>query len=82
MATLELKNLHVALEDGTLVTETDDLDVEPLADGLEEAIEPPYRAEAGRRERGQGRSPTTRSSASRPPWRRWAATSSPAAVRA
>jgi hypothetical protein len=42
----------VALEDGTLVTETEDLDVEPLADGLEASIQPPYRAEAVRREDG------------------------------
>ena len=44
--------IFVALGDGTLVTETDDLDVEPLADGLEETIEPPYRAEAIRRADG------------------------------
>jgi hypothetical protein len=42
----------VALADGTLVTETDDLDVEPLADALETTIQPPYRAEAVRRDDG------------------------------
>jgi hypothetical protein len=42
----------VALEDGTLLAETDDLDVEPLADALETSIQPPYRAEAVRREDG------------------------------
>jgi hypothetical protein len=42
----------VALGDGTLVTETDDLDVEPLADALETTIQPPYRAEAVRRDDG------------------------------
>ncbi len=39
----------VALEDGILLAETDDLDVEPLADALEASIQPPYRAEAVRR---------------------------------
>lgn len=39
----------VALEGGTLLAETDDLDVEPLADALEGSIGPPYRAEAVRR---------------------------------
>ncbi len=39
----------VALPDGTLLAETDDLDVEPLADALEASVEPPYRAEAVRR---------------------------------
>ena len=42
----------VALEDGTLVTETEDFDVEPLADALEASIQPPYRAEAVRRDDG------------------------------
>jgi hypothetical protein len=42
----------VALPDGTLVTETDDLDVEPLADALEASVQPPYRAEAVRRPDG------------------------------
>ncbi len=44
--------VFVALEDGALIAETDDLDVEPLADALEATIEPPYRAEAVRREDG------------------------------
>lgn len=35
----------VALADGTLLTETDDLEVEPLAEALEGALQPPYRAE-------------------------------------
>ncbi len=35
----------VALPDGTLIAETDDLDVGPLADALEGALQPPYRAE-------------------------------------
>jgi len=39
----------VALEGGILLAETDDLDVEPLADALEASIQPPYRAEAVRR---------------------------------
>ena len=52
VATVEAPDLEgdeaafVALEDGTLLTETDDLDVEPLADALEASIQPPYRAEA------------------------------------
>jgi len=36
----------VALADGTLIAETEDLDVEPLADALDAALQPPYRAEA------------------------------------
>ncbi len=44
--------VFVALEDGTLLSETDDLDIEPLADALERTIEAPYRAEAVRREDG------------------------------
>jgi hypothetical protein len=39
----------VALPDGTLVAETDDLDLAPLADALEASVQPPYRAEAVRR---------------------------------
>jgi len=39
----------VALPDGTLLAETDDLDVGPLADALDASVEPPYRAEAVRR---------------------------------
>jgi hypothetical protein len=42
----------VALPDGTLITETDDLDVEPLADVLEASVQPPYRAQAIRRPDG------------------------------
>jgi hypothetical protein len=42
----------VALPDGTLLAETDDLDVEPLADALEASVQPPYRAEAVRRPDG------------------------------
>ena len=42
----------VALPDGTRVTETDELDVEPLADALEGSLQPPYRAEAVRRSDG------------------------------
>jgi len=42
----------VALLDGTVLAETDDLDVERLADALEASIEPPYRAEAVRRTDG------------------------------
>jgi hypothetical protein len=42
----------VALPDGTLITETDDLDVGPLADVLEASIQPPYRAGAVRRPDG------------------------------
>ena len=42
----------VALPDGTLITETDDLDLEPLADVLEGSVQPPYRAEAVRRPDG------------------------------
>jgi hypothetical protein len=58
VATVEAPDLEgdeavfVALEDGTLVTETDDLDVEALADALERTIEAPYRAEAVRRDDG------------------------------
>ena len=40
----------VTLEDGSVLAETDDLDLEPLADALEGSIAPPYRAEAVRRE--------------------------------
>ena len=36
--------------DGTVLAETDDLDVEPLADALEASLAPPYRAQAVRRE--------------------------------
>jgi hypothetical protein len=39
----------VALEDGTLLAETDGLDVVPLADALEGQLRAPYRAEAVRR---------------------------------
>lgn len=39
----------VALPDGTLLAETEDLDVAPLADALEASVQPPYRAEAVRR---------------------------------
>ena len=42
----------VALPDGTLITETEDLDVAPLADVLEASVQPPYRAEAVRRPDG------------------------------
>jgi hypothetical protein len=42
----------VALPDGTLLTETDDLEVGPLADALEASLQPPYRAEAIRRPDG------------------------------
>ena len=42
----------VALPDGTLVTETEDLDVETLAEALEASVQPPYRAEAIRRPDG------------------------------
>lgn len=42
----------VALPDGTLITETEDLDVAPLADVLEASVQPPYRAEAIRRPDG------------------------------
>lgn len=44
--------VFVVLGDGTVVAETADLDLEPLADALERSIEPPYRAEAVRREDG------------------------------
>ena len=40
----------VALEDGSILAETDDLDLEPLAQALEGSIAPPFRAEAVRRE--------------------------------
>jgi hypothetical protein len=47
---LEGEEAHfVALPDGTLVAETDDLDLGALADALEASVEPPYRAEALRR---------------------------------
>ena len=36
----------VALADGTLIAETDDLDVAPLADALDGSLDAPYRAEA------------------------------------
>ena len=36
----------VALADGTLIAETDDLDVESLADALDGQLDAPYRAEA------------------------------------
>lgn len=55
VATLEARELggdearFVALADGTLIAETDDLDVEPLADALEGQLDAPYRAEAVRR---------------------------------
>lgn len=39
----------VALPDGTLLAETDDLDLAPLANALEGSVQPPYRAEAVRR---------------------------------
>lgn len=39
----------VALADGTLIAETNDLDVGPLADALDGALQPPYRAEGVRR---------------------------------
>ena len=42
----------VALEDGTLLAATEDLDLEPLADALEGSLHPPYRAEAVRRSDG------------------------------
>lgn len=42
----------VALEDGTLLAEGDDVDVQPLADALEGSLRPPYRAEAVRRSDG------------------------------
>ena len=38
----------VTLEDGSVLAETDDLDLEPLANALEGSIAPPYRAEAVR----------------------------------
>jgi hypothetical protein len=40
----------VTLEDGSILAETDDLDLEPLADALEGSLARPYRAEAVRRE--------------------------------
>jgi len=55
VATVEAPELEgtearfVALPDGTLLAETDDLDVGPLADALEASVQPPYRAEAVRR---------------------------------
>lgn len=55
VATVEAPNLDgdgaafVALEDGTLLAETEDLDLDALADALAPSIEPPYRAEAVRR---------------------------------
>lgn len=58
VATVEAPDLDgdeaqfVALEDGSLVAETDDLEVEPLAEALESTIQPPYRAEAVRRDDG------------------------------
>jgi hypothetical protein len=42
----------VALADGTLLAETDELDLEPLADALEGSLQPPYRAESVRRSDG------------------------------
>jgi hypothetical protein len=58
VATVEAPELEgaearfVALPDGTLLAETDDLDVGPLADALEDSVQPPYRAEAIRRPDG------------------------------
>ena len=58
VATVEAPDLDgeaavfVALAGGTLIAETDDLDVEALADALERTIDAPYRAEAVRREDG------------------------------
>jgi len=55
VATVEAPDLEglearfVALSDGSLVAETEDLDLVPLADALEGQIDPPYRAEAVRR---------------------------------
>lgn len=40
----------VVLPDGTVLAETEDLDVEPLADSLEATLAPPYRAQAVRRQ--------------------------------
>lgn len=40
----------VVLPDGTVLAETEDLDVESLADALEANLAPPYRAQAVRRE--------------------------------
>lgn len=42
----------VVLLDGSILAETDDLDLSPLAAGLEGSLAPPYRAEAVRREDG------------------------------
>ncbi|MBA2296564.1 MAG: hypothetical protein H0W14_00825 [Actinobacteria bacterium] len=42
----------VVLEDGSILTETDDLGLEPLAAALEGSLQPPYRAESVRREDG------------------------------
>jgi hypothetical protein len=44
----------VALDDGTLVVDEDEPDdaLEPLADAVEQALAPPYRAQAVRREGG------------------------------
>jgi len=44
--------VFVALPDGSLLAETEDLDIEPLAGALEASIQPPYRAEAVRRDDG------------------------------
>ena len=58
VATVEAPDLDgenaafVALPDGSLLAETDDLDIEPLADALGSTIQPPYRAEAVRRDDG------------------------------
>ncbi|MDQ3164163.1 MAG: hypothetical protein M3Q92_15275 [Actinomycetota bacterium] len=58
VATVEVPDLEgetaafVALPDGSLLAETDDLDIEPLAGALEAMIQPPYRAEAVRRADG------------------------------
>jgi hypothetical protein len=41
----------VTLPDGTVLADSDDLDLEPLAEALEATIDPPYRAQAVRRER-------------------------------
>ena len=56
VATADAPDLHgteatfVTLPDGTVLAESDDLDLGPLADALEATIAPPYRAEAVRRE--------------------------------
>ena len=55
VATVEAPGLDVAearfvaLADGTLIAETDDLGLEPLAEALEGQLDAPYRAEAVRR---------------------------------